>query len=302
MKQKDRRSGAEQFEDYYSQLFGARWAALKKALLEEAVYVSYDAGGEERYFLDPASVLAAKSLPLAGAKNILDMCAAPGGKTLVIASTMDLNSRLDSNERSPDRKQRLDRVVHDSLPAERAALVRTSCSDGATWCTRQSECYDRILLDAPCSSERHVLCDPKYLSQWSPNRIKSLAMEQWALLSSAWRLLSPDGCLLYATCALSPKENDEVVARLFTKFDGVESVWKDSSIEEIGFNTEFVVNRQPHEAAAHEVAAHEVAAHEAAAHLTLRPEKTTFGCHVLPDTSNGAGPLYFSLLHKANLA
>lgn len=266
MKQKDRRSGSELFESYYGDLFGDRWTHLRQSLLEEPVYLSYQAGGTEPYFLDPGSVLAAQSLPLSGAKRLLDMCAAPGGKTLVLANNMDGDARLDSNERSADRKQRLDHVVANSLPSEKAARVRTSCSDAATWCRRQRECYDRILLDAPCSSERHVLTDPKYLALWTPNRVKSLAMEQWALLSSGWRLLAKGGFLVYATCALSPKENDEVVGRLFEKFD-------DAVCSTIDFSA------QPIDC-----------------HLV--PEKTKYGYQVLPDACAGAGPLYFALLQK----
>ena len=69
-------------------------------------------------------------------------------------------------------------------------------------------------LDVPCSSERHVFADEKYLDMWSPSRIKSLAIEQWALLSSAYRLLRNDGFLLYSTCALNPKENDLFIVSL----------------------------------------------------------------------------------------
>lgn len=265
MKQQ-KKSGEELFEEYYSQLFGTRWQSLKDALLGEPIYCEYNAGGEKPYFLDPGSVMAAQSLPLKDAEKLLDMCAAPGGKTLVLADNMEEDASLDSNERSPDRKQRLDRVVAESLPVSVSKRIKTSCSDCATWCRRQTECYDRILLDAPCSSERHVLADPKYLAQWTPNRIKTLSMEQWALLSSGWRLLKPEGYLLYATCALSPKENDQVVERLFKKFDDVEKAEPNFEGQKIKFS--FI------------------------------PEHTLYGYHVLPDTCAGAGPLYFSLLRK----
>lgn len=138
-------------------------------------------GAEKSYFLDSASVLAALCLPLKGAERILDLCAAPGGKTLVLASRMDPDALLSSNERSPERKHRLAVVVETCLPPQISASVKTSCSDGSTWCTRQSECFDRILLDAPCSSERHVYLDPKYLKDWSLSRIKTVTTEQWAL-------------------------------------------------------------------------------------------------------------------------
>ncbi|MFA6936936.1 MAG: RsmB/NOP family class I SAM-dependent RNA methyltransferase [Treponema sp.] len=268
-------SGEEQFEKYYSELFSTRWNALKQSLFGEPIYIEYSAGGKENYFLDPGSVLASQTLPLENAKNILDMCAAPGGKTLVIANNMEEDAHLDSNERSPQRKQRLDHVIENCLAEDVCQRIRTSCSDSATWCTRQSECYDAILLDAPCSSERHVLTDPKYLAMWTPNRIKSLAMEQWALLSSGWRLLKPNGYLLYATCALSPKENDNVVERLFTKFKDAEAL-NEAQIKKL--QTEENLSKK--------------------IECSISPERTKYGFHVLPDVCKGAGPLYYSLLHK----
>ena len=234
MKQKDRAkklSGAEGFESYYAGLFGERWQKIKAAFSKSPDYVEWKAGGAESYFLDSASVRAAGSLPLSGAKKILDMCAAPGGKTLVLASNMDDDAILFSNERSPERKRRLDRTVQTCLPEEISSRVKTSCKDGAKLCLESQNLFDRILLDAPCSSERHVLADPKYLSEWSPSRIKTLSVSQWALLSSAWRILAPGGFMVYSTCALSPDENDKVISKLLKKFDDVEIIEPKISLE-----------------------------------------------------------------------
>lgn len=277
-------TGGEGFESYYSSLFKDRWPSLKASLSGEAKYVELSLGGVEQYFLDPASVCAALCLPLTGSKQVLDLCAAPGGKTLVLASCMDDDARLWSNERSPDRKSRLVRVIQQNLPEAISSRITASCSDGATWCRRESERYESVLLDAPCSSERHVLADDKYLSEWSPSRIKSLAMEQWALLSSAYRLLAPNGFLLYATCALSPQENDEVVERLTKKFDTVDIVSDEEKKSYFTQNYEKLASKMksPVELPA----------------LYECAEKTVYGHHVLPDSSNGAGPLYFALVHK----
>lgn len=275
MKQKDRQkklSGAEGFERYYSNLFGPRWENIKSAFANESDYVEWKAGGEMSYFLDSASVRAAVSLPLSGAKKILDMCASPGGKTLVLASNMDSDANLLANERSIDRKKRLDRTIKACLPPEIQERVKTSCKDGAKLCleTENQNHFDRILLDAPCSSERHVLADPKYLAEWSPSRIKTLSVAQWSLLSSAWRMLSPGGFLLYSTCALSPDENDSVVSKLLKKFGDVEIRGPKISLEYKKFTRQNLPEY----------------------------EKTEFGAHILPDVSGNAGPLYFSLLYK----
>lgn len=271
--------GKDGFESYYFSLFGARWSSLKAALFSEPVYAEWKAGGAESYFLDPASVFAALCLPLDGAENILDLCAAPGGKTLVIASRMPQDAVLVSNERSAARKQRLSAVCASCLPEEIRARIKISCSDGATWCRTQTECYDRILLDVPCSSEQHVIQDEKYLAEWSPSRIKSLAMEQWALLSSAYRLLKKGGFLVYSTCALNPTENDGVIARLVKKFDNAEIIFAPDDIFTPENISEFC-----------------------AASFSLQPERTQYGYHILPDAQNGCGPIWFSLIHKKSTA
>lgn len=273
--QKNKLRGAEGFESYYSDIFGERWKSLKKALALDPCYAKWNANGKNSYFLDVGSIRAAISLPLSSAKNILDMCAAPGGKTLVLASVMDKDASLVSNERSPERKSRLVKVCASCLSEELQSRVEVTCSDGAKLCLKKTECYDRILLDAPCSSERHVLADSKYLSEWTPSRIKTVAMEQWALLSSAWRLLVPGGYILYSTCALTPVENDNIIERLLKKFSEAKIVTLPEIFsDDVPELNNFCSEKLP------------------------AAERTKYGLHVLPDTQNGAGPLFFSLIYK----
>ena len=266
--------GKEGFESFYQNLYGDRWLKLKTAFAQPNMSVEYKIpGAEKSYFLDAASVFAASCLPLEGAENILDLCAAPGGKTVVLASRMEEGAKLTANERSFERKKRLYTVVQECIPPQINERIEVVCSDGATWCTKKTECFDRILLDAPCSSERHVIADSKYLNQWSLSRIKTVTTEQWALLSSAFRLLVPGGILLYSTCALCPQENDGIIERLFKKFPNSFSLLKpvpDTSI--IGRCGSFSFPAF---------------------------EKTEHGYMILPDTQNGAGPIYFAIVKKA---
>jgi len=275
MKQKDKATklvGAEGFNTYYKNIYGDRWESLKESLLKESDYKEFKAGGQDSYFLDSGSVRCAVSLPLKNATKILDLCAAPGGKSIILASCMEENATLLSNERSSDRKIRLVKSCDSCLPQNVRSRVEICCKDGATMCLSKNneEYFDRILLDAPCSSERHVLSDPKYLEEWSPSRIKTLAVAQWSLLSSAYRMLKSDGYLLYSTCALAPDENDGVISKLIKKFKNIEIVSPEISSD----ISKFCNSELP------------------------EFEKTEFGAHILPDKTNGAGPLYFCLIHK----
>lgn len=277
MKQKQiKLSGKEGFEKYYQDLYGARWQELKNSFQKETNTVEYFVkGAQNPYYLDSASVLAALCLPVKNAQKILDLCAAPGGKTVVLASRMDKETELFANERSASRKTRLQNTVNTCLPLDINSRIKVSCSDGAVWCKKQSECFDRILLDAPCSSERHVFLDSKYLDQWTPSRIKTVTMQQWSLLSCAFRLLKENGIMVYSTCALCPLENDLMIEKLLQKFnkeqDTIQVLPIEYDKEEI---KSFCSSDLP------------------------EFEKTKYGAQILPDIQNGAGPIYFSIIKK----
>lgn len=263
--------GAEGFENYYSSLYADRWLDLRRALICDSPSIEWlpPESAIKSYYLDAGSVLAAYCLPLTGAKNILDICAAPGGKSLVLAHRMDNDAQLLCNEISASRRNRLVRVLNEHLNEHIRNRIHISAKNGALMCKHETKTFDRILLDAPCSSEAHVLIDKKYLAQWTPARIKHLALSQWALLSSAFRLLKIEGMLLYATCALSPSENDDVIKKILKKFPNAHLIDIDIS-----------------------------SAKTDCPYPLPNCEKTENGFQVLPDTQDGAGPLFFSLIKK----
>lgn len=275
--------GAAGFEEFYSAAYGPRWPALRAALLGEGAPVRFvaDPSVGAEYGLDAASLLAALCLARAVANSgspasgrILDMCAAPGGKSLVLASAMGEDGRLVANERSDERRGRLSRVLAEMLGPERRSRVEVTGYDAARWSRHERGAFGAILLDAPCSSERHLLRSPAHLERWSPARSRNLAAAQWALLSCAFLLLEPGGLLMYSTCALSPAENDGVSGRLEEKYG--DEVLRPTLDAESPFDA--LVGGNP------------------------PSEPTRFGRIVLPDAASGAGPLYFSLAMKARRA
>ncbi|MDR2901199.1 MAG: 16S rRNA methyltransferase [Treponema sp.] len=212
--------GKDEFDSYYKNIYGSRWNVLKEALLESSTPIPYSDGLAVPYMMDEASVIAAKTLRLPEEGLILDACAAPGGKTLVIASRMNDEVSLLSNEFSSERRRRLVNVLDEYLPEEKRSRVQVSGFDAAAQGGRKSE-YERfsaIMLDVPCSSERHVLGSEKALAEWTEARPKFLSGRQWSLLSSAFLLLKPGAALVYSTCSISPLENDFVTGRLIKKY------------------------------------------------------------------------------------
>lgn len=310
MKRSKQISGAAAFEAYYSALFGNRWTALREALLQETQPVAFSICGGKPYYLDQASIYAAQALPPIDEGSYLDMCAAPGGKTLVLASGMGQEAHIQANELSRARRARLLTVLNEHLPPDINARIEVTGYDAATLPRYRQAYYDRILLDAPCSSERHVITDAKYLARWTPARIKMLAQRQWALLSAAFLLLKQGGFLVYATCALADAENDGVVQKLLKKY-GTEAVVHSgtaateftAAMEFDATNTETTDGNVPavhsNTAVVESGAVNTKTAGKNSTPLILG-EKTLFGCRFLPDTCGGAGPLYFSLIEKVN--
>lgn len=267
--------GQELFNNFYQSIYQQRWQCIKDAFEKEVLYhkftiKNHNVPAEEEYFLDKASFFAASQLPLDNAKNILDMCAAPGGKSLVIASRMNKDATLICNERSADRRNRLIKNINIQLPEEIKNRINVTGYDGAMMCQKERDKFDAIFLDAPCSSERHVYNSITHLLQWSNARTKNLSFTQWSLLSSAFLMLKQNGYLVYATCSLSPYENDTVIKKLLKKYSCAAVVNELNEFDNEYFNDIFI-------------------------------EKTQYGFSILPDKSNGAGPIYFSLVKKLNI-
>jgi 16S rRNA C967 or C1407 C5-methylase (RsmB/RsmF family) len=274
-------SGEAAFRARYADIYGERWPGLEAALASEPGRLSWDRCLLKPYSLDPASVLAALALPACPSGLWIDLCAAPGGKSLALAPGLGPAARLISNERSQERSGRLRRVLDEHLPEGLRARVSCETQDAASLCRRRAEAYDRILLDAPCSSERHVLASPLHLSRWSLSRVKRLACEQWALLSSAFLMLKPGGFLVYSTCSLGPEENDGVLERLTAKYGN-----QASFLDPAASMREALESLRDYPS---------VSSLES---LLEKAEATSRGLIFLPDRASDCGPMYVSLVQK----
>lgn len=171
----------------------------------------------DTYIMDPASVLVARALDVQAGDRVLDMCAAPGGKTLILIEALRENGEIFANDLSPERRERLKKVIQQYVPRDIRDRVWVTGKDGVQFGLREPESFDRILLDAPCSGERHVLENKKALEEWSPRRGEHLASRQYALLAGALLAIKPGGRIVYSTCSINPEENDGVLKKLLKK-------------------------------------------------------------------------------------
>ncbi|MCB0377821.1 MAG: RsmB/NOP family class I SAM-dependent RNA methyltransferase [Bdellovibrionales bacterium] len=210
------------------------------------------------YRMDPASLFPALALDAKPGERVLDMCAAPGGKSLVVIEAMQGEGEFTANELAAKRRFRMMSVFKRYLPKDIRAMVKITGKDGSRIGLGKKDYFDRILLDAPCSGERGVVQKASELAQWKPKRTKSFAIRQYALLSSAFMALKPGGRLVYSTCSISPAENDGVIDKLFKRHEGLFDV----------LESPFAFG-----------------------------EKTQHGIQFLPD-QEGWGPIFYSILEK----
>jgi NOL1/NOP2/sun family putative RNA methylase len=167
------------------------------------------------YIQNPSSMLPPLILGPQPGEKILDLCAAPGSKTLQMAAMMHNEGWISAVEAVKNRFFRM----KANLKKNGATMVHTYHRDGIRVWRYVPEEFDRVLLDAPCSSEgQFTLADERTYRYWSERKIIEMARKQKKLLFSAFHCLKPGGTLVYSTCTLAPEENEAVVDWLVKKF------------------------------------------------------------------------------------
>lgn len=146
----------------------------------------------------------------------IDLCAAPGGKTGILASAMRKGDILLANEVVPARRK----ILNENL-------VKLGNCDvyigGIHPKNFNKPIADVMLIDAPCSGEGMMRKDPEAVAQWSEKLVANCALVQQEILENATQSLLPDGWLIYSTCSYSPEENIKNVKRLVEQY-GFESI------------------------------------------------------------------------------
>jgi 16S rRNA C967 or C1407 C5-methylase (RsmB/RsmF family) len=211
------------------------------------------------YLIDAAAVLAVEALELEPADVVLDVCAAPGAKAIAILQQLDLScGQLQCNDASADRAARLRRVVGQYVPRELSLAIKVTTHD-ATVQSSFPRLYSKVLVDAPCSSDRHALQNLAELQRWHLGLPARNAERQFKLLCTALQAARSPALVVYSTAALDERENDGVVRAVLRRFPER-------------------VRVRP------------------AAGLALGERTDLGGWLILPDTADGLGPCYFCTL------
>ncbi len=160
------------------------------------------------YYIQEASAMLPVSLlsPKPG-ERILDLCAAPGGKTTQIAAAMEGQGLLVTNEVNSERAKALSENVERMGIPNALVLNETVQHLSLVFPT----CFDRILVDAPCSGEGMFRKNGEACKQWTPELTKECADRQKEILDHAAIMLRPGGTMVYSTCTFARIEDEEMV-------------------------------------------------------------------------------------------
>ena len=139
---------------------------------------------------------------------ICDLCAAPGGKTTQIAGKMNGEGLLVCNEINPKRARILSRNI-ERMAVSNALVLNHHPSELERHFTG---CFDKVLVDAPCSGEGMFRKEEAAITDWSPETVTMCAQRQGEILKTAAKLLRPGGRLVYSTCTFAPEEDEGAIS------------------------------------------------------------------------------------------
>lgn len=160
------------------------------------------------YIQEPSAMAVAEILAPQPGERILDLCAAPGGKSTHIAGKMMGEGLLISNEIIPGRAKILSQNI-ERMGISNAVVCNETPERLAEFFPSY---FDRILVDAPCSGEGMFRKDETAINEWSPDNVKMCEVRQKMILEKAASMLKPGGVLVYSTCTFSVEENEGLIS------------------------------------------------------------------------------------------
>ncbi|MEM7510854.1 MAG: hypothetical protein AAF388_07975 [Bacteroidota bacterium] len=165
------------------------------------------------YVQEAASMMLFQMCAFDQAVSILDLCAAPGGKSTLLAGAMPKGSFLVSNEVIASRAK----ILAENMSRWGNPSTLVLQNDPADF-QALPEFFDYLVIDAPCSGEGLFRKDPNSREHWSESAVDACSARQKRILSDALPALKPGGFLIYSTCTFSPEENEQVVNWLLETF------------------------------------------------------------------------------------
>ena len=163
---------------------------------------------------------------------VLDLCAAPGSKSTQIARALK-NGFLLSNEYESKRAQ----ILLSNMERMGVSNFAITNMDTKVLCKQFPQCFDKILVDAPCSGEGMMKKHDAASEKWSLENIELCANRQKEILTNAYQSLKKDGILVYSTCTYAKEENEEVIAWFLQEFPDMELMEIDAKFGRKGLET-----------------------------------------------------------------
>ncbi|XP_065595478.1 5-methylcytosine rRNA methyltransferase NSUN4 [Cyrtonyx montezumae] len=166
------------------------------------------------YLMDAASLLPVLALNVQPGNLVLDLCAAPGGKTLALLQT-GACGHLAANDISISRTKRLYHILNSYVPKEIRETVSVTSHDGRDWEKLQGGAFHKVLVDVPCTTDRHSVMEEEnnIFHKIRTKERQMLPMVQLQLLMAGILAAKPEGEVVYSTCSLSSLQNEHVVER-----------------------------------------------------------------------------------------
>lgn len=165
------------------------------------------------YIQEPSAMAPVEYLSVEPGDRVLDLCAAPGGKSTQIAAKLKGEGILITNEIMPDRAKILSENIERM--GVRNALVISE--DPRNISDRFAGFFDKVLVDAPCSGEGMFRRSQVAIDEWSLENVELCAKRQLWILDEAVKMLAPGGTLVYSTCTFSPEEDEEQMKALIER-------------------------------------------------------------------------------------